>query len=158
MKLDKRLVDAAFVARIGTGGAVPEVAVGEPAETTSKPQSSSSMSSSSSSIEPAAPRVIAALRKRLQDEPGLASVVGAVVALVVKDPDAAFTLDLSAGAGCVADGAPTAAKTTLTIADADLLQLASGQAELRRLHQHGQLRVDGDVGVVHRLSFLQRLL
>ena len=156
MKLDKRLVEAAFAARTGAGGTGPKVELGEPAEPAKA--SSSSSSPSSSSIEPAAPRVIAALRKRLQDEPGLANEVGAVVALVVKDPDAAFTLDLSAGAGCVADGAPTAAKTTLTIVDADLLQLASGQVELRRLYQHGQLRVDGDVGVVHRLSFLQRLL
>jgi (3R)-3-hydroxyacyl-CoA dehydrogenase / 3a,7a,12a-trihydroxy-5b-cholest-24-enoyl-CoA hydratase / enoyl-CoA hydratase 2 len=156
MKLDTKLVEAAFAARTGGGTAAsvaPKVEVAEPAE----PAKASSSSSSSS--EPAAPRVIAALRQRLQEQPGLAGEVSAVVALVVKDPDAAFTLDLSAGAGCVADGAPTSsAKATLTIADADLLQLASGQAELRRLYQHGQLRVDGDVGVVHRLTFLQRLL
>jgi 3-hydroxyacyl-CoA dehydrogenase/3a,7a,12a-trihydroxy-5b-cholest-24-enoyl-CoA hydratase len=157
LKLDKKLVEAAFAARTGAGSgtgasAAPKVEVAEPAE----PAKASSSSSSSSA--PAAPRVVAALRQRLQEQPGLAGEVGAVVALVVKDPDAAFTLDLSAGAGCVTEGAPAQAKATLTIADADLLQLASGQAELRRLHQHGLLRVDGDIGVVHRLTFLQRLL
>jgi 3-hydroxyacyl-CoA dehydrogenase/3a,7a,12a-trihydroxy-5b-cholest-24-enoyl-CoA hydratase len=153
MKLDQKLVEAAFAARSGGGTgatAAPKVEVAEPAEPASK--------ASATTTEAAAPRVITALRQRLQEQPGLAKEVGAVVALVVKDPDAAFTLDLSAGSGCVADGAPSAAQATLTIADADLLQLASGQAELRRLYQHGQLRVDGDVAVVHRLTFLQKLL
>ena len=45
---------------------------------------------------------------------------------------------------------------TFTIKDADLAGLAAGNA--KSLYQHGQLRVDGDVSVAHRLGFLKGLI
>jgi len=47
------------------------------------------------------------------------------------------------------------AVTVLTIKDADLAGLSAGNA--KSLYQHGQLRVDGDVSVAHRLGFLKGL-
>ena len=45
---------------------------------------------------------------------------------------------------------------TFTIKDADLAGLAAGNS--KSLYQHGQLRVDGDVSVAHRLGFLKGLV
>jgi 3-hydroxyacyl-CoA dehydrogenase/3a,7a,12a-trihydroxy-5b-cholest-24-enoyl-CoA hydratase len=45
---------------------------------------------------------------------------------------------------------------TLTISDADLPALATGN--VKSLYQHGKLKVDGDVTVAHRLGFLKGLI
>ncbi len=102
----------------------------------------------------AAPAFFAALGKRLADKPDLAREVQAVIRFQIKDPAAAYTVDL-AGTPSVKDGATGAATTTITVADADLAQLSAGGA--RDLFMHGKLRVDGDVTVAHRLGFLKGL-
>jgi len=53
---------------------------------------------------------------------------------------------------------PSAVDATLTISDADLVALVTGKASAKNLYQHGQLRVDGDVSVAHRLGFLKNLI
>lgn len=95
--------------------------------------------------DPNAPRFFAALDKRLAENKALGQEVHASVTFKITGPDAAKTYDLGAGSSAV-----------LTIADADLPSLASGN--IRSLYQHGQLRVDGDVSVAHRLGFLKGLL
>ena len=89
-----------------------------------------------------APKFFEALTKRLADQPALAKEVGAKLTLKVGDHAQTF-------------GSGTAA-TTLTIADADLPQLAAGNA--KSLYQHGKLRVDGDMSVVHRLGMFKGLV
>jgi 3-hydroxyacyl-CoA dehydrogenase/3a,7a,12a-trihydroxy-5b-cholest-24-enoyl-CoA hydratase len=49
------------------------------------------------------------------------------------------------------------ATTTLTIEDAELAAWAAGKADARGLFQRGKLRVDGDVGPIHRLGFVGKL-
>ena len=49
------------------------------------------------------------------------------------------------------------ATTTITISDEDLTALAKGEATVKDLYMHGQLRVDGDVGPVHRLGIFNKL-
>ena len=53
---------------------------------------------------------------------------------------------------------PKVVDATLTINDADLVALCSGKTPAKSLFQHGQLRVDGDVSVAHRLGFLNKLV
>jgi 3-hydroxyacyl-CoA dehydrogenase/3a,7a,12a-trihydroxy-5b-cholest-24-enoyl-CoA hydratase len=104
-----------------------------------------------------APAIIASLRKLLADNAGLAQEVKAVIELRVADPDAAWTLRLK-DKPSVDDGlAHGDADTTLTIADADLAALAKGEATAQQLFQNGKLRIDGDIMVAHRLSFLKNL-
>ncbi|MFX8770570.1 SCP2 sterol-binding domain-containing protein, partial [Acinetobacter baumannii] len=43
------------------------------------------------------------------------------------------------------------------LADADLIALASGQAQAKDLYQRGRLRVDGDVRLAHELSAFDQL-
>ena len=47
-------------------------------------------------------------------------------------------------------------QTILTIADADLPALASGN--IKSLYQHGKVRIDGDISVAHRLGFLKGVI
>ncbi len=96
-----------------------------------------------------------ALADRLAKTPGLAKEVGVLVGLVVTDPDAAFTLDLT-GDGKVTEGKPSNATITLTLTDEDLVALAKGEP-LRSLYQHGRVRIDGDVRAAHKITFLKGL-
>ncbi|HEV7555868.1 MAG TPA: SCP2 sterol-binding domain-containing protein, partial [Kofleriaceae bacterium] len=99
------------------------------------------------SADPQAPKIFAALTKRLAENAGLAQEVRATVTFAIKDPDATQTFKL---------GGDNAA--TLTISDADFAALASGKANAKSLYQHGKLRVDGDVSVAHRLGLLKGLI
>jgi (3R)-3-hydroxyacyl-CoA dehydrogenase / 3a,7a,12a-trihydroxy-5b-cholest-24-enoyl-CoA hydratase / enoyl-CoA hydratase 2 len=103
-----------------------------------------------------APAIFKALADRIAKDPGIAADVGAVIQFVVKDPDAAFTVDLASAPGSVKEG-KAAAATTLTLAEEDLVALVKG-ASAEGLHQHGKLRVDGDVRPAHRLGFLKGLV
>ncbi|MEP6860427.1 MAG: SCP2 sterol-binding domain-containing protein, partial [Deltaproteobacteria bacterium] len=91
-----------------------------------------------------AEKFFAALDKRLSENKNLAGEVRAKVTFKVTDPAFEKTYDLGG-----------TSVTTLTIKDADLAQLSAGNA--KSLYQHGQLRVDGDVSVAHRLGFLKGL-
>ncbi len=104
-----------------------------------------------------AARILEALGKRLAENAGLAGEVRALVQLVVTDPDGAWVLDFRQGAGTVKAGKEADAAATLTLGDGALSELASGKASFQHLYQHGQLRVDGDVSVARRLTFLGNL-
>jgi 3-hydroxyacyl-CoA dehydrogenase/3a,7a,12a-trihydroxy-5b-cholest-24-enoyl-CoA hydratase len=104
-----------------------------------------------------APKVFAALQKRLSENAALAGDVQAVIQFVVREPDAAWTVSLKSGATSVAEG-KAKADTTLTLADGDLLTLCRGEQTAQQLFQRGKLRVDGDVRVAHRLGFLSKLV
>jgi 3-hydroxyacyl-CoA dehydrogenase/3a,7a,12a-trihydroxy-5b-cholest-24-enoyl-CoA hydratase len=95
--------------------------------------------------DPNAPKFFAALEKRLAENKALGAEVRAKVTFNVTDPATTKTFELGSGSEAV-----------LTVADADLPALASGN--IRSLYQHGKLKVDGDVSVAHRLGFLKGLL
>src|SRR6185312_7686967 len=94
--------------------------------------------------DPNAPKFFAALEKRLAENKGLASEVGANITFNVTDPAASFNI------------LGGSSKATLTIADADLPALASGN--IKSLYQHGKVRIDGDISVAHRLGFLKGVI
>ena len=81
----------------------------------------------------------------------------AVIEVRVTDPASTFTVDLT-GPGQVVSGAAAKADLVLTIADADLLQLASGANSVQSLYQHGKLRVDGQARLAHHLGFFAKLI
>jgi 3-hydroxyacyl-CoA dehydrogenase/3a,7a,12a-trihydroxy-5b-cholest-24-enoyl-CoA hydratase len=102
--------------------------------------------------------VVAALKERLQKNGKLSDEVRASVQFIVREPDASFGVDLQKGPGSLVEGKLSSPTTTLTLADEDLAALAKGEVGVKELFQHGKLRVDGDVGAVHRLGFLQKLI
>ena len=133
-KIDPSKAIEAVMKRKGIGGGAA-----------SAPAAAAAPAPAAAPKDPNAPKFFAALTKRLADHKNLASEVRAKVTFKVTDPDAAQTFDL---------GGDTA--VTLAIKDADLPALAAGN--VKSLYQHGQLRVDGDVTVAHRLGFLKGVI
>jgi len=91
-----------------------------------------------------APKIFAALDKRLAENPGLKQEIRAVLKLVVDGNEK--TIDAGGSAA------------TITISDGDFAALVGGKATAKSLFQHGKLKVDGDVSVAHRLGFLKGLV
>ena len=139
-KLDPSKAIEVIAARRGGAPASSGAAAGGKAPAAAAPAPAS---------EPSAPKIFAALAKRLADNPGLKGEVRATVKFVVDG-----TTEVLALGG--AD--PNKVDATLTIADADFAALAGGKATAKSLYQHGKLRVDGDVSVAHRLGFLKGLV
>jgi (3R)-3-hydroxyacyl-CoA dehydrogenase / 3a,7a,12a-trihydroxy-5b-cholest-24-enoyl-CoA hydratase / enoyl-CoA hydratase 2 len=132
-KIDPSKAIEAVMKRKGASGAAAPAASAAPA------------AAPAAASDPNAPKFFAALTKRLAENKNLAGDVRANVTFNVTDPNASQTFELGGNA-----------KTVLTIADADLPALASGN--VRSLYQHGKLKVDGNVTVAHRLGFLKGLL
>ena len=95
-----------------------------------------------------APAVLEKAAARLAGAPATDAIK-----LVVKDPDATYFV--KPGAGLV--DRPETVAATVTVADADLADLAAGKVKLRTLYQRGKLRIDGDVHVAHHLALLEGL-
>jgi len=95
-----------------------------------------------------APRIFAALDKRLAENPGLKQELRATV-----------TLDVEGNVKLLELGAdPKKVDATITISDADFGALASGKATAKSLFQFGKLKVEGDVSVAHRLGIFKGLV
>ncbi|MBK7859979.1 MAG: SCP2 sterol-binding domain-containing protein [Archangiaceae bacterium] len=92
-----------------------------------------------------AEKIFALLDERLKKNPQLGKEIDAKLTFKVKNPDATRTFDLGKAA------------TTLTLSDEDLTALAKGEQTAKDLYMHGQLRVDGDLGPVHRLGIFNKL-
>ncbi len=138
-KVDPADVLAAMKARVGASGG----------------EAKSAPAAKTASKAPRSGAIVAAIGKRLAENGGLASEVGALIALRGTEPDARYALDFVTGK--VAEGDAKGAASTLTIRDDDLAALASGKESLESLYQRGKLRVDGDIAPVRRLGFLQKL-
>lgn len=110
------------------------------------------------SRDPLAPKLFEALAKRLEEHPGLATEVGAVLQFYVRNPDSKWVVDLANQPPALKAGETDGATTTITIDDADLAELSSGQMTTQALFQRGKLRVDGDIQPAHRLNFLKDLI
>ena len=108
--------------------------------------------------EPLAPKLFEALGKRLEEQPSLATEVGAVLQFYVRDPDSKWVVDLKNAPPALKTGETDGAATTITIADADLAELSTGEATPQALFQKGKLRVDGEVAPAHRLNVLKGLI
>jgi 3-hydroxyacyl-CoA dehydrogenase/3a,7a,12a-trihydroxy-5b-cholest-24-enoyl-CoA hydratase len=133
-KMDPSKAIEVIAKKKGAGGGAAAASPAAAAPAASKPAG-----------EPNATKFFAALTKRLGENASLKNEVRANVTFNVTDPNASQSFDLGGDA-----------KATLTIADADLPALASGN--VRSLYQHGKLKVDGDVSVAHRLGFLKGLI
>ncbi|MBL9026518.1 MAG: SDR family NAD(P)-dependent oxidoreductase [Myxococcales bacterium] len=98
-----------------------------------------------------APEIMKALGERLQKEPALAKELGAPVAIKVGSDT--WLIDEK---GSVGKGDAAAAKAVVTVSDDDLAEIAK-TGDLRGAFMRGKLRVDGDVRVAQRLTFLKGL-
>jgi 3-hydroxyacyl-CoA dehydrogenase/3a,7a,12a-trihydroxy-5b-cholest-24-enoyl-CoA hydratase len=131
-KIDPSKAIEAVMARKGIGGAAAPAATAAAAPSAPK-------------AEAQAPKIFAALAKRITENPGLKGEVRAKV-----------TFDIEGNKQTFDFGGDTAA--TIAATDADFTALVTGKQSAKALYQHGKLRVDGDVSVAHRLGFLKGLI
>jgi len=96
-----------------------------------------------------APKIFAALEKRIAENPGLAQEVRATVEFDIEQTAKTFALG---GAD------PNKVDAKLSMTDEDFASLVSGKVSAKSLYQHGKLSVEGDVSVAHRLGFLNKLI
>jgi 3-hydroxyacyl-CoA dehydrogenase/3a,7a,12a-trihydroxy-5b-cholest-24-enoyl-CoA hydratase len=132
-KIDKNTAAAAIAAKKSSGAGLVPTPVAAP---------------KSSGATNNAPKIFEALTKRIQENPKLASEINALVQFVVEGK----TYDVGFNAK---EGSKPSAK--VTISDEDLTALAKG-ASAQSLYQHGQLRVDGDVRLAHKLGIFKDLI
>lgn len=138
--MDKKLVEEARAKRLASGAPAA-------AKTAAAPQAARTAH---------APALFAALEKRLAEDK--VSGLNQVFQFNVREPDASFTVDFSVTPPKVGSGSNDKAAVILGISDSNLLALAKGERELRDLYQHGDLRVDGNAALAHKLSFLNGLV
>ncbi|HNN96918.1 MAG TPA: SCP2 sterol-binding domain-containing protein, partial [Pseudomonadota bacterium] len=140
-KIDPKAAEAAVAAKKGAKAAAPAAAT---AATSAAPAKADAQ----------AGKIFAALSARLAADKNLGASLGALVQFNVDGKS--WVVDGAAGA--VREGADAAAKTVLSLSDEDLTALVRGEKSVQSLYQHGGLRVDGNVGPAHQLSFLRGLL
>ncbi len=92
-----------------------------------------------------AAKIFEALKKRLADNPKLATEIGSRVTFVVEGTR--YPIDFGA----------SNETAVVTIGDEDLTSLVKGTSA-QSLYQHGQLRVDGDVRLAHKLGIFKDLI
>mgnify|MGYP002630621417 CR=1 FL=1 len=102
----------------------------------------------------AAPKAATApgLFDALAEEPPLTDA-GGIIQFVVREPDGLWYVDLTEGG--VQEGTASIATATLTLTDADLAQLASGEQTAQSLFQRGRLQIEGDLATARNLDFLR---
>lgn len=105
-----------------------------------------------------APAIFAALAEHLSKDSAAGKELQQLVQFNISEPDAQWLLDCSVSPAAVTKGHSAKAAVTLGISDVNLLALAQGRRELRDLYQHGELRIDGDAGLAHKLQFLHKLI
>jgi 3-hydroxyacyl-CoA dehydrogenase/3a,7a,12a-trihydroxy-5b-cholest-24-enoyl-CoA hydratase len=95
------------------------------------------------------------LQHYVEKNPDLARKVQTVFQFKITNPDASWVIDLKQGK--VYEGTDPKADTTLEIADADYLAMASGKANPMALFSGGKLKISGNVMASQKLSFMQKM-
>jgi len=122
---------------------------------TAAPAAAAPAAAPSASKPAQGPALFAKLKDQLAKNPSLAKEVGAVLQFRVTEPDGVWTVDLANGAPSVKEGAHGTASTIFTLKDEALAQLLTAARTPQDLYQHGELRVDGDLGNAHKLKVLR---
>mgnify|MGYP001606583750 FL=1 len=109
---------------------------------------------------PAAPTITAAMTFEgigayVAKTPDLVKQVNMVYQFKLSSPDSACVLDLKAGN--VKAGTVEKADCTLTLSNADWLDMVSGKADPMKLFQGGKLKITGNVMASQKLDFLKKI-
>ncbi len=101
--------------------------------------------------------IFKAIGAYLGQHPELVKSVNTVYQFKLKNPDAAYVIDLKTGpAGAVTAGTAKA-DCTLELSDSDWLDMTSGKADPQKLFMSGKLKITGNVMASQKLEFLKKL-
>jgi 3-hydroxyacyl-CoA dehydrogenase/3a,7a,12a-trihydroxy-5b-cholest-24-enoyl-CoA hydratase len=141
----------------------------EKAKPKAAPAASSASSGATASAPAAAPAAAAdpgkitgadifiAIRDHVERNPDLAKSVQTIFQFKLKNPDAAFVIDLKNGTGSVSEGTAPAADVALELSDEDFLAMSSGAADPQKLFMTGKLKITGNVMASQKLMFLKKM-
>jgi len=87
-------------------------------------------------------------------DPALVSKVGGVFHFKIDGKS--WSVDLKNGSGSVKQGPPEKADVTITIAEADFVNLMTGQANGQSLFMQGKLKIQGNMGLAMKLDKLPK--
>jgi len=95
------------------------------------------------------------IEKGMASDPSLISTIGGVFHFVVNGKS--WTVDLKNGSGSVKSGTPsTKADCTITINDADFVNMMTGKVNGQNLFMQGKLKIQGNMGLAMKLDKLPR--
>jgi len=95
------------------------------------------------------------IEKGMASDPTLISTIGGVFHFVVNGKS--WTVDLKNGSGSVKSGTPsTKADCTITINDADFVNMMTGKVNGQNLFMQGKLKIQGNMGLAMKLDKLPR--
>ncbi|MBK8219154.1 MAG: SDR family NAD(P)-dependent oxidoreductase [Myxococcales bacterium] len=111
----------------------------------------------SASSGPTSADAFAVIGDYIEKNPDLVAKVGHVYVFALTGPDSAWTLDLKNGKGSVTAGAIDKPDCTLTLTDADFMDMTSGKADPQKLYFGGKLKITGNVMASQKLEFLKKI-
>jgi 3-hydroxyacyl-CoA dehydrogenase/3a,7a,12a-trihydroxy-5b-cholest-24-enoyl-CoA hydratase len=145
---------------------VPKAVAAAPRAAAAAPAAAAPAAAAPAAAAPAAPAaaptalnsadIFVAIRDYLERTPDLVGKTGTVFQFHLKGPDSSYVIDLKNGAGSVTAGTATA-DVTLTLSDADFLDMTSGKADPQKLFMGGKLKIGGNVMASQKLMFLKNV-
>ncbi len=140
--MDPKLVMDAVAERVGAGGGASA------ASAAAAPQQSQEL---------IAADIFNGIAKALAAQPAMVAKAATVFQFVLKDPDSAWTLDLKNAPGSVKPGSVDKPDVTLTLSDADFLDMCTGKADPQKLFMGGKLKIGGNLMASQKLEFLKTM-
>lgn len=134
--MDKKLIDQARDARVASGATTQEAT-----------NSTTTTEKVAKALE-----IFTALQNRLKGEANASHSYQ----FKITEPNGSWIVNLANGS--VQQGNDVNADVTLTLSDHHLAELVANQRDIRDLYQHGDVRVDGDIRLVHQMQFLNGLV
>ena len=141
-KIDKAEIDAALAKKGGGAAAAPAAPAGGAA------------------VDPASVLtsgdIFVAITGYIADSPDLAKQIGTSFQFKLSGPDSAYFIDLKNAPGSVVEGVKDA-DVTLSLSNADFLDMVLGKANPQKLFMNGKLKIGGNVMASQKLEFLMKM-
>jgi len=102
-----------------------------------------------------AQQVFDAIAEGIKSDPSLTKTVGGVFHFKVNGKS--YTVDLKNAPGSVKAGAPEKEDCTITISEADFVQMMLGKANGQNLFMQGKLKIGGNMGLAMKLEKIPKV-
>ncbi len=140
---------------------IPQPKKAQAAHATPAPAASAaSAPAAAASVDPASvltsEDIFVAIKGYIADSPDLAKQIATSFQFKLSSPDSAYFIDLKSAPGAVVPG-EQAADVTLSLSNADFLDMVLGKANPQKLFISGKLKIGGNVMASQKLEFLMKM-